>query len=272
MNEVLLGDSTEVLQTLIDDGVRVDLTVTSPPYDSMRSYNETLVWGQREWERVLSLLYEITKDGGVVVWNVNDSAGGGSETGNSFRQALFAMDLGFNLHDTMIWKKTNPFNFGSQYAYIQSFEYMFIFSKGRPKTINFIEDRLNKGYEVGKTKFNSRARRLGDDIQQTGKTHELKRFGRRYNVWEYPTSTKSGLHKATFPDNLAKDHILSWSNEGDLVLDPFSGSGTTCIQSLLVGRNFIGIEKVKEFHEDSVQRIFDAKIEQNKDLQNQEWF
>ena len=137
------GDCLEVMDTLIKDGVTVDSTVTSPPYDNLRTYEGSLKWDEFVWRAVIDRLYEITKDGGVVVWVVGDATINGSETGTSFKQALYFKEVGFNLHDTMIYLK-DQLAFPDSTRYYQAFEYMFVFSKGKIKTFNPIEDRQNK--------------------------------------------------------------------------------------------------------------------------------
>ena len=252
------GDCLEIMEELIKDGVQVDLTVTSPPYDDLRNYNNSLVWNFDIFKEVANKLYNITKDGGVVVWVVNDKTKNGDETGTSFKQALYFKEIGFKLHDTMIWKKQNPFNFGSNNCYIQSFEYMFVFVKGKIKTINFIKDRINKTYEKDKKHIQQRRTRNGDFMEYDDKYWNMNEYGKRYNVWEMKSSTKVGSHTATFPEELAEGHIISWSNEGDLILDPFMGSGTTGKMALLNNRKFIGIEKVEEYFEISTNRVKDV--------------
>jgi len=234
----------------MEDGC-VDLTVTSPPYDNLRTYKDSLEWGGHIWKPILEQLYRITKDGGVVVWVVGDATIKGSETGTSFKQALFAMECGFNLHDTMIYQKAQAC-FGSNKCYLQAFEYMFIFSKGIPSVLNFIRDRPNKRSGVesmgagGLGVDGSKAKRIKKEMGATGK---------RKNVWEYGVGGGKTGHPAVFPEKLANDHIISWSNEGDTVFDPFMGSGTTGKMAKLNKRAFIGIEKVEEYFKIAQDRI-----------------
>lgn len=253
------GDCLDVIDRLIEKGIKVDLTVTSPPYDDIRNYNGTLEWDFEIFKQVADRLYKITKDGGVVVWVVNDKTNKGNETLTSFKQALYFQSIGFNVHDTMIWRKTNPFNFGSNNCYIQSFEYMFVFSKGKPKAINLIYDRENKTIQDGDICKMQRRTRNGDFMEtEKDKISVLKKIGKRYNVWDIKSSSKVGTHTATFPQEIPQDHIISWSNEGDIVLDCFMGSGTTGKMAKLLNRQFIGIEKVEEYFDISVQRIMQS--------------
>lgn len=253
---LIQGDCVDVMGRLIAEGVKVDLTVTSPPYDNLRSYNGTLNWNKDIWESVLLKLFDITNEGGVVVWIVNDATIKGSETGTCFKQVLYAMELGFNLHDTMIWKKKNPFNFGSNNCYIQSFEYMFILSKGKPKSINFIRDRINSTVSEGQTTKMSRRTRNGDFMEtESNKFSTLSKLGKRHNVWDENSSSAYKEHTATFPIRLAQDHILSWSNENDLILDPFMGSGTTGVACKNLNRKFIGIELDENYFNIAKDRI-----------------
>lgn len=214
----------------------IDLTVTSPPYDNLRKYNGYSF----DFERTAQELYRITKEGGVVVWVVGDQTFKGSESGTSFKQALYFKEIGFNLHDTMIYEKSG-FAYPESNRYAQIFEYMFILSKGKPNTVNLIKDRPNK--YVGTMGGNHR-----------GGLCKRGEFGTRFNIWRYNNgkfnSSKDKVafkHPAIFPEKLAEDHILSWSNEGDLVFDPFAGSGTTLKMAKVNNRKFIGMEISKEY-------------------------
>lgn len=236
----------------IPDG-SVDLTVTSPPYDNLRTYNgNNDLWNDDVWRDVISKLYDKTKDGGVVVWIVNDATIKGSETGTSFRQALHAMDCGFRLHDTMIWEKTG-LCFPESNRYYPHFEYMFIFSKGSPNSVTLIRDRKNKS--SGKARISNLERHISGD-KRPGRKTIAKDYGARYNVWQQSGSGSNRFgHTAAFPQKLAHDHIISWSKEGDTVLDPFMGSGTTGVACQQTGRDFIGIEMDAEYFKIAEERI-----------------
>ena len=236
----------------IPDGF-VDLTVTSPPYDNLRAYNGNIEqWSFEKFQQIAKELYRVTKQGGVVVWIVGDATINGSETGTSFKQALYFMECGFNLHDTMIYEKNGAGAVGSNKCYLQNFEYMFVFSKGKIKTVNLIYDRENK--VVGRTKTNCNRNKFTADTGRKYREITTKKMGRRFNIWKYEQTqghdTYSKKHPAPFPETLAADHIISWSNEGDLVLDPMCGSGTTCKMAWLNKRNFIGIDISEEYIND----------------------
>ena len=252
MIDLYKGDCLEVMDELIDEGVKVDLTITSPPYDNLRTYNDSLDWNESIWKQVIEKLYKITIDGGVVVWVVGDATIKGSETGTSFKQALFFKECGFNLHDTMIWNKGGFTAVGAlKTRYAQVFEYMFVFVKGKLKTFNALKDRLNK-HQTGTFLKN---KRLADgNMTEVGKYGKRNKYGQRFNIWELANTDRS-KHPAVFPEQLANDHILSWSNEGDLVLDPFMGSGTTGVVCKNLNRNFIGIELNPEYFKIAEDRI-----------------
>ena len=231
----------------------IDLTVTSPPYDNIRDYKGYTF----DYKKTLGQLFRVTKDGGVVVWVVADATVNGSETGTSFRQALYAMECGFNLHDTMIWSKDSC-SFPETTRYNQTFEYMFIFSKGKPKTIHLIEDRKNKW---GGLNVHGTFRKADGTTVSRGTTWSstiCKDFGKRFNVWEIPSAknNKTG-HPAVFPKRLVVDHIRTWSNKDDMVLDPFLGSGTTRIAAYDECRNFIGFEISKEYFDKQEDRFIE---------------
>ena len=243
LNQFYIGEAVNFMKENIPDNF-VDLTVTSPPYDNLRKY-KGFEW---DFEATAKELYRVTKKGGVVVWVVGDATIKGSETGTSFRQALYFKEIGFNLHDTMIYIKNGGLNSGSLKAYQQKFEYMFVFSKGTPKTVNLIKDRPNKYVE---DRIKKKKQKDGTYVEQHFKTEE---YGTRYNYWIYDTgsgkSTKDKIafnHPAIFPEKLAEDHIISWSNEGDIVFDPMCGAGTTCKMAWLNKRNFIGIDISEEY-------------------------
>ena len=231
---IMLGDCLGIMRKM--DDRCIDLTVTSPPYDSLRKYNGYCF----DFENIAKELYRITKDGGVVVWVVGDATIKGSETGTSFKQALFFKECGFNLHDTMIYQKSGV-SFPESNRYLQQFEYMFIFSKGKPITTNIIKDRKNK--YVGTIGGNHR-----------GGLCTRGEYGARFNIWKYDNgkynTTKDLIafhHPAVFPEQLANDHIISWSNPNEIVFDPFMGSGTTAKMAMLNNRRFIGCEISEEY-------------------------
>lgn len=259
---ILINDDCINAMNRMESG-SIDLTVTSPPYDNLRTYKDGFEWGEHIWKPVIEQIYRITKDGGVVVWVVGDSTIKGSETGTSFRQALYAKECGFNLHDTMIYEKDSCC-FPETNRYYPYFEYMFVWSKGKPNTCNQIADKpnLRAGEKVTGTQREvcGATKQISAVKNNTGR--KVKQFGVRGNVWRYAVGkwkvTKDAIayrHPAIFPENLVRDHIISWSNEGDTVLDPFMGSGTTGKMALLHGRDFIGIEKAKEYYDIAQKRI-----------------
>lgn len=252
LDQIICGDNCEVMQTLPDQSI--DLVVTSPPYDNLRTY------GGHSWDfgGVANQLWRVIKPGGVVVWVVNDATIDGSETGTSFRQALWFMTIGFRLHDTMIWQRSCPFPETTRYH--PAFEYMFVLSDGVPKTFNCICDRPTS---TGGQESVSPMERQPDGTNRRPKREFVRAYvASRFNIWSInagwgqSTGDKCAFsHPAIFPEALARDHILSWSNEGDIVLDPFSGSGTTAKMAKLMGRRFIGIEVNPEYVEISRKRL-----------------
>ena len=217
----------------------VDLTITSPPYDSLRIYNGYSF----DFESVAKSLFKIIKPGGVLVWIVGDETLKGSETGTSFRQALGLKEAGFNLHDTMIWRKTNPMPKFKHKRYSDVFEYMFVLSKGQPKTFNPLMQPSKRAGEL----YDYTAK-----LKTTGKVRQKKTFNinsekYRDNIWEIAVARNTTEHPAIFPESLVSDHIISWSNEGDIVYDPFIGSGTTALAAKKLNRSYIGSEISKEY-------------------------
>ena len=252
------GNNLELMKELPNECI--DLTITSPPYDNLRNY-EGITW---DFEGVARELYRITKVGGCVVWVVGDATINGSETGTSFRQALYFMEVGFYLHDTMIYQKdSNPFPDINRYY--QRFEYMFVFSKGKPKTANLIADVPNKWHGqkiITKERQKDGSQRVGSSYRNGRSVNE---FGIRGNVWSYSvgknkttTDDYAFAHPAMFPEQLAKDMIVTWSNEGDTVFDPFLGSGTTAKMAILTNRHYIGFEISERYCNIARRRINDA--------------
>ena len=228
----------------------IDLTVTSPPYDNLRTYNGYSF----DFEAVAKELFRVTKKGGVVVWVVSDATIKVSETGTSFRQALFFKECGFLLYDTMIWLKPSP-QAPTEGRYYDVFEYMFVFSKGKPKTLNLLKDRENKS--AGAVS-NKETRSCREDRKVKNEKRVVAEFSRRFNVWELSRGRNKTSHPAVFPEKLAHDHIISWSNEGDLVYDPFMGSGTTAKMAIVNKRNWIGSEISEEYCQIIERRITTA--------------
>lgn len=251
INKIYCGDCLKVMITMPDNFI--DLIVTSPPYDNLRTYKGYVF----DFKNIAEELYRVTKQGGIVVWVVGDETIKGSETGTSFRQALYFKEIGFNLHDTMIYQKVNwvPLTHN---RYEQSFEYMFVFSKGRPNTFN--PQRL-PCINAGKAEKYGIERR-----KNFGKQHSMRLYNKTIyiktketkihpNIFIYTLGKEKTGHPAPFPDKLANDHIISWSNKGDIVLDPMCGSGTTCKMAKRLGRKYIGIDIGERYCELSRRRI-----------------
>lgn len=258
LNNIYNCDCRDGLKLLEDNSV--NLTVTSPPYDSLRTYqDDEFAWNFDIFKEVANELYRVTKPGGVVVWVVGDEVVNGGETGTSFRQALYFQEVGFKIHDTMIYEKnssTFPAKANSK-RYSQIFEYMFVFTKGKIRgDIKLIADKRNKW--AGWTNWGTKTQydKEGNLVQSKKNIKPTPEFSLRTNIWKYTVSfnDKTG-HPAVFPEKLAEDHILSWTNEGDVVLDPFMGSGTTAKMAMLNKRNYIGFEKNENYWEVSMNRV-----------------
>jgi DNA modification methylase len=252
VDRIICGDSATVLTEIPDN--MIDLVVTSPPYDGLREYHTYIF----DFETIAQQLYRVIKPNGVLVWVVGDGTEDGEETGTSFRQALYFKDsVGFNLHDTMIYLKSS-FSRPSSNRCHQVFEYMFVLSKGTPKTFHRINDRINIYDRSGRASI----RQKDGSLKRSKNSNIRGEFGGRFNVWQYATghghSSKDKFaeaHSAIFPEALARDHIYSWSNVGDLVLDPFVGSGTTCKIARLMERHFIGIDISSEYCDIAKRRV-----------------
>lgn len=241
MGRLVTGDAVQILNTpkMAD---KVDLTVTSPPYDNLRNYNGYAF----DAASMLSAILHATKPGGVCVWVVGEKINGGRSL-SSFKHAFVGRDAGWTVHDVMIYQKKNT-PFMRSNAYTNCYELMLVFSKGKPKTFNpLTEPTKRSGWETavfGK----------GPDAVNRKRPVELKKEKTRNNIWQYAvglggtTSDKIAFgHPAVFPEKLAQDHILSWSNPGEIVLDPMCGSGTTCKMAQLNDREWLGIDISEEY-------------------------
>lgn len=258
MVDLRCGDCLYIMKTIPNNSI--DLVVTSPPYDDLRTYKGNIdQWCFEKFKQIAAELFRVTVDGGVIVWIVSDATIKGSETGTSFRQALYFKDIGFNIHDTMIYKKANPIP-QNHNRYEQCFEFMFVFSKGKPNTFNAIRiptKNAGKSFDWGnrKTKMDDNQCRRHRDSEvievNATKIHD--------NIFEYSIGGGRTGHPAVFPEQLVKDHIISWSNEGDTVLDCFMGSGTTGVACIHTGRNFIGIELDDGYFQIAKERIENCK-------------
>jgi len=247
VNTIHHGDCIDVMKNIPDKFV--DMVLTSPPYDGLRQYKGYSF----DFEGIANELNRIVKDNGVIVWIVADQTTKDGESGNSFRQALYFQSLGFNIHDTMIYKK-NAIPYPDTKRYYSCFEYMFVLSKGgEPKTFNPIQDRKNKHANM---KVSGTERKADGSLKEKPckkRGAKIKEFGFRWNVWDYNVGVANygdksiAQHPATFPMQLAKDHILTWSNVGDVILDPMAGSGTTLLMAKKTGRSYIGIEIAEEY-------------------------
>jgi DNA modification methylase len=248
MNIQLINDDCLLYFRNIEENT-ISLTVTSPPYDNLRNYCGKTT--QFDFENIAKELYRITIKGGMVIWIVADATIKGSETGTSFKQALYFKSIGFNIHDTMIYRKLcyTPL---THRRYEQEFEYIFCFSKGAPITFNPLKTACKY---AGQSTFSNPSFYKKNDglLVSSGKRFITKDTKIKGNIFEYRpgslTKDKKNTHPAIFPLHLAQDMIHSWSNPGDIVLDPFMGSGTTAIAALNLKRNFIGIEKEEKYYE-----------------------
>jgi site-specific DNA-methyltransferase (adenine-specific) len=249
-NKIICGDCLEVLKTWPDNFI--DCVITSPPYDNLRNYDGYTF----NFEEIAKELFRVLKTGGVVVWVVGDATIDGSETGTSFRQALYFKEIGLSLYDTMIYQKIgNPSPQRPEIRYLQCFEYMFVFCKGkRPKTINLLERETVKG----KTSLQRKSKRQRDGSMLRGVFMNREKCPLS-NVWLIDASNgareATHLHTAAFPNIIPERHIKSWSNEGDIVLDPMCGSGTTCKMAKILNRNFIGIDISEKYCKIAEQRL-----------------
>ena len=242
--ELIQGDCLEKMKDIPDGSV--DMVLTSPPYDNLRKYGG-YTFNFKETAREL---VRVVKDGSVIVWVISDSVVDGSESGTSFKQALSFKELGLRLYDTMIWRKPNPMPHINRNIYTPSFEYMFVFSKGKPETTNILREPTKYAGKVLKTHTTN-----PESIRRQNKDKPTKDTKIRPNVWEYVVAGTNYGHPAVFPLELAHDHIISWSNEGDTILDPFMGSGTTGVACKKLNRNFIGIELDSEYFKIAKERI-----------------
>lgn len=257
LNEIYNIDCLQGLKSLGNDSI--NLTVTSPPYDNLRTYQGTCNWNFDIFKPIAEELYRVTKPGGIVVWIVGDAVINGGETGSSFKQALYFQEIGFKIHDTMIYEK-NSSSFPAKLTskrYTQIFEYMFVFVKGKIRNdITLIADKRNKW--AGWTNWGQKSQYDNEgNLNKTSNIKPIPEYSLRNNIWKYNVSFNDKIvkHPAVFPEQLAEDCILSWSVEGDTVLDPFMGSGTTAKMALLNNRNYIGFEINENYYNGIIERL-----------------
>lgn len=256
-NTIIEGDSSLILKEFPRESI--DLVVTSPPYDNLRDYTGESPWSFDCFQRIARQLYRVMKPGGVVVWVVGDAIDNGGKTLTSYRQALFFQSIGFKMFDVIIYEKAGS---GPPHPnrYFNSFEYMFVLSKGLPKTINILKDKPNKW--ANHSTYSEVTRREKDgSLTKKGKK-VVNEFGVRTNIWRYANgrgfATQDEIayqHPAIFPEKLVEDHIKAWSNEGDLVLDPFGGSGTVAKIANQQNRDWVLVEVSPEYCEIARQRL-----------------
>lgn len=265
INRFHRGDNVKIMKKMPDNSV--DLVITSPPYDDLRDYENKIDWNYNTFKKVAKQLYRIIKEGGVVVWVIGDKTENGNKSLTSFKHALYFQEIGFNVYDVIIYEKSGS---GPPHPkrYFNSYEYMFILCKGKPKTVNLLRDKKNSC--GGMTTFAEITRREKDGTLTNKGKKIINKYGVRTNIWRYNNgkgfSSKDKIayeHPAIFPEKLVEDHILSWSNPGDIVLDPFGGSGTTAKVSLEQNRKWIYIEKVRKYYDVAKTRINNIGSEEN---------
>ena len=256
-NQIFHARSNELLKEFPDECI--DLVVTSPPYDDLRDYNGEVAWDFDVFREIAKELYRVMKKGGVVVWVIGDKTVKGNKSSTSFRQALYFQEIGFDMYDVIIYEKAGS---GPPHPnrYFNSFEYMFVLSKGKPKTVNILKDKPNKW--AGHSTYGEVTRREKDGSLTNKGKKTVGQYGIRTNIWRYANgkgfSTKDDIayeHPAIFPERLVRDHIASWSNQGDIVLDPFGGSGTTSKVAHLMGREWVLIDAVEKYCEIARRRM-----------------
>ena len=247
-NRIYIADCVDFMQRLDDDSI--PLTITSPPYDNLRDYNGY----HFNFKGVAAGLYRITALGGVVVWVVGDKINSG-RTLTSFRQALHFQEIGFSIHDVMIYKKLNT-PFMRSNAYTNCYEYMFILSKGSPAVFNPLKVKTQR-HGIEMLVANKRPDGINKKVPSM-----LNKEKTKTNIWEYAvglggtTRDRDAFqHPAMFPEQLALDHILTWSNDNDLVFDPMCGSGTTLKMAKKAGRDYLGVDISREYVELARERL-----------------
>ena len=257
MFELHHGDCLDIMPTI--EAGSVDMVITSPPYGSIRTYNgNNAKWSDTAWKCALAEIHTALCDGGVAVWIVDDQHIGGGESLTHMRQALWWTDhLGGLCHDTMIWDKGGFASVGNlSVRYAQVFEYMLVLSKGRPTIFNPLKDRKNKVQGVRRGTIRNPD---GTMKRMSTEGNQHSEYGQRFNIWsQTPCRERSIAHPARFPVQIVIDHVLSWSNEGGTVLDPFMGSGTTGVACANTGRKFIGIELDAGYFEIARGRVSEA--------------
>lgn len=254
------------------DAESVDLVVTSPPYDNLREYNDSSSWNMDVFYQVADEMIRVLKPGGIICWNVADAivpfhgkkkGTGTSKSGSSFRQCIYMQDKGLNFHDNLIYAKHGP-RFASNdksTRYSNVYEYVFVMSKGAPNYVSLLKDRPNKTAGTASVRGGGGGLRTKDGSLTTNDPTKAKKkitpeFGIRFNIWTISnvfgttgqTDRRAYEHPALMPNGLAADCIKSYSQEGDLVLDPFMGSGTTARQAYLLERDYIGFEIDPTYH------------------------
>lgn len=262
IGKIINDNCIKVMKTIPNESV--DLTVTSPPYDDLRDYENNLVWNNRIFRKVARELYRVTKKGGIVVWVIGDKTHNGNKSLTSFRHALYFQELGFKVYDVIIYEKSGSAP-PHPNRYFNSFEYMFIMSKGKPKTVNLLRDKKNSC--AGISTFGNITRREKDGSLVDKGKKIINEFGVRTNIWKYNNgkgfTTKDKIayeHPAIFPEQLVRDHVMSWSNVNDIVLDPFGGSGTSAKICKELDRRWIYIENVEKYCQIARKRVGEIDV------------
>ena len=253
VNKIICDDNVKFLSTLPENCI--DMVVTSPPYDNLRDYNGF----QLDLSGVGEQLFRVLKPGGIVAVIIQDSTQDGRKTLTSFRMIVNWCDtIGFGLFENCIYSRQGVEGAWWKKRFRVDHEYIPLFIKGK-RPAYFNKEELKIPSKHGGKTMTGAATRNKDGTQQKSRSVYINPMKCRGTIWNYPQcgdgSKLKHLHPATFPNLLPYDLIQCFCPENGIVLDPFNGSGTTCVAAKSLNRQYIGVDCSQEYCDIAEKRI-----------------
>ena len=260
-DKLIVGDCLNIMKKIEEN--TFDLIVFSPPYDSLRKYNDYTFDLKKTGEQI----FRVLKDGCLCAMVIQDQTKNFGKSLTSFRTAVDWVDrIGFKLFETVIYRKHGIEGAWWNKRFRVDHEYIHLFLKGeKPRYFNKDPLRIPSKHG-GKTMVGSGNRKTDGTTTKTTTIH-VNKMKCRGTVWDYLNAgDKNKLkqqHPAVFPDKIPYDIISCFSPVKGLVLDPFVGSGSTCVMAKKLDRFYTGIDISSKYIEIAKKRLKEVQMELN---------